>query len=198
MKRRSVAFVSTVTLLTVTAFALGQSSGKSAPPSEEEMMKRLMAAATPGPAHKKLAALAGKWKVTDNAPASKEAASLGVSESKWVMGGRFLMQQFRGEMMGQKMEGLGYTGYDNLKKKYVMCWMDSFGTSIVTATGDFDKAGKVLTMTGVTDDPMTGERDIKVKYVTTIVSGTKNIFAIYDHAGSKNESKMMGMTNTKM
>lgn len=198
MKPRSVVIVAAVALLTVTAFALGQSSGKQSPPSEEEMMKKLMAAATPGPAHKKLAALSGKWKVTDNAAASKTAPPLGVMETKWVLGGRFLMQQFKGEMMGQKMEGVGFTGYDNMKKKYVMCWMDSFGTSISTATGDFDKAGKVLTMTGVTDDPMTGERDLKVKYVTTIASGSKNAFAVYAHAGSKNEAKMMDMTSTKM
>jgi hypothetical protein len=37
--------------------------------------------------------------------------------------------------MGMPFEGLGYTGYDNVRRKYVGTWMDSFGTGLMNSIG---------------------------------------------------------------
>jgi hypothetical protein len=41
-----------------------------------------------------------------------------------VLGGRFVEQRYAGNFMGQPFSGLGYTGYDNYRKKYIGSWMD--------------------------------------------------------------------------
>jgi hypothetical protein len=54
----------------------------------QEMQKRMEAACTPGPAHKAL---------------------------DWVLNGRFLEEEFHGEMMGKAFTGRSLMGYDNIK-----------------------------------------------------------------------------------
>lgn len=64
---------------------------------------------------------------------------------KMILGGRFLQQEVNGEMMGMPMNGIGITGYDNLKKKYVGFWIDNMGTGMYTMEGEMDKEGKACT-----------------------------------------------------
>ncbi len=71
-------------------------------------------------------------------------------------------------------------GYDNFKKKYVMSWIDDTGTAVYTAEGTADKSGKVITHTGLMDDPATGERKRNVKYVTRIIDKGTQVFEMYD------------------
>ena len=43
-----------------------------------------------------------------------------------LLGGRFLQQEFSGEMMGSLYHGIGFTGHDNHTQKYVSTWMETF------------------------------------------------------------------------
>jgi hypothetical protein len=151
--------------------ALADDTKKAAdkPPMDEkaamEMMTKL---ATPGAGHKKLDAFVGSWTAKSTMwmdPSKPPATSEGTSELKWVLGGRFLEQRFEGKFMDAPFSGLGYTGYDNYKKTYVSTWMDTLGTLTLYMTGNFDKAGKVLTSTGKMADPTTGKT---VTYTTKI------------------------------
>src|ERR1035438_2526899 len=110
-------------------------------PNQEEMTKAWMAAATPGEAHKKLEPMVGSFTVVTKMwmdPAKPPEESTGTSESKWVLGGRFVEQRVEGTAMGQPFSGIGYTGYDNYKKKYVGSWTDTMGTMIMISTGTAD------------------------------------------------------------
>ena len=49
---------------------------------------------------------------------------------KMLLDGRFLQQEFTGEMMGQPFSGVGINAYDNLRKRYVTTWIDTMGTGI--------------------------------------------------------------------
>ena len=60
-----------------------------------------------------------------------------------ALGGRFLEERVQSSFMGQPFSGIGYTGYDNVKKKYVSTWMDNMGTMIMVMEGTPDPAGKV-------------------------------------------------------
>jgi len=152
-------------------------------PDMEEMMKKMEAAASPGPAHKALDALAGNWEITSKwymAPDAPPMESKGSCKSSWILGGRFLQDDFTGEFMGKPMKGLGLTGYDNVKKKYVGLWIDDMGTAMFTNEGTADAAGKVFTFHGKMDDPMTGEKDKAMKMIVRIVSPTKHTFEMHD------------------
>jgi hypothetical protein len=59
--------------------------------------------------------------------------------------------------MGQPFHGIGFTGYDNLKKKYVMSWMDNAATGIMYSEGTYDPATKTFTYVGECPDVMNGK-----------------------------------------
>jgi Protein of unknown function (DUF1579) len=139
----------------------GADDKKPAAPSAEEkaMMEAWVKYATPGDAHKKMAALEGSWtaKVSQwMAPGAPAAESTATAEFKMILGGRYLSQSFSGTMMGQPFHGFGISGFDNAKKVTQTVWMDTFGTGMLQMTGSWDAAG-ALTETGSMDDFMTGK-----------------------------------------
>jgi len=140
-------------------------------PDPEAMTKAWQAFASPNANHEKLAKMAGNWTTKTTfwaAPGAPPQESEGTAELQMILGGRYLEQRHHGSLMGQPFEGLGYTGYDNLKRKYVTTWMDNFGTSILVMTGSLDASGKVLRSQGTMDEIMTGKPQ-KLKDAVTLV-----------------------------
>ncbi|MBM2846270.1 MAG: uncharacterized protein HW407_1582 [Bacteroidetes bacterium] len=200
MHRRNLLFVVSVIVALVTVFASAQEKKKAGEPSEEEMMKKWKEAATPGEAHKKLDDMVGSWESESQmwmAPGQPPTVSKGTSEMKWILGGRFLQQEMTGEMMGMPMNGIGLTGYDNFKKKYIGFWIDNTSTSMYTMEGALAKDGKSITFYGRTDDPVTGEKDKKVKYVTRFIDKDKHAFEIHDLSLKAPNTKVVEVTYTR-
>lgn len=170
-------------------------------PSQEEMMKRWQEAMTPGDAHKKLEAFVGVWsaevKMWMNGPNGEPTISKGTSENKLVLGGRYAQQDFTGEMMGQPFIGVGYTGYDNFRKKYTGFWIDNMSSAMSTQDGKLDKDGKTFTMWGKMDEPMTGEKGKRVKYVTRVIDNDKHVFEVYDVTAYGDKKPTMRITYTR-
>ncbi len=169
--------------------------------SPDDMMKKWMEASTPGAAHKRLDDLVGTW-TTDSrmwmqGPGSEPTTTKGTAEYKWAIGGRFLQEDFKGEMMGMPFTGLGYTGYDNFNKKYVGFWIDNTSTAMFTMEGTADPTGKIITMYGKMDDPTTGEHGKSVKYVFHIMGKDKHQFEVYDLSLAEPNTKVMEMTYTR-
>lgn len=168
----------------------------------EEMdpeMKAWMEAATPGPNHKLLEYSVGSWDalVRHWDEASGEAQeSTGTSTSKWVLGGRYVMTKYNGEFMGMPFEGVGYCGYDNIKKTFVSTWMDMMSTSIMIEEGTFDPASKTFTYTSEFLNPA-GEK-LKSKSTIQIVDKDKHIMTFH-HAmpGADEMKKVMEITYTR-
>lgn len=199
------AFILLVALAAVFAFndasAQAKKKSKTKMPSQEEMMKRWEESMTPGDAHKKLEQFVGTWnveaKVWMNGPKGEPSVSKGTAEYKLALGGRYLQQEFSGEMMGQQMNGVGYTGYDNFGKKYVSFWIDNMSTAMSTMEGTMDKEGKTLTLRGKMDEPSTGQKGKKVKYVTRVVDKDKHVFESYDVTSFGEKQPVMVITYTR-
>lgn len=107
-------------------------------PSEAEMMAQWQAAATPSLGHARLMSMVGTWRAKATftmAPGAPESVSAGTSVHRLVLGGRFLEQIYKGTSMGMPFEGIGFTGFDNVRQKYVGSWMDTFGTGMMTSSG---------------------------------------------------------------
>ncbi len=153
-------YVALFSLATAAALYAADAPKQSAPSAEEKaMMEAMMKAATPGEAHKKLDAVVGTWdsKVTMwMAPGAPPMVSPGTSTNQWVLGGRYLEQKVTGSFMGMPFNGLGYTGYDNVKKEYFGTWMDNMGTGVMLSTGAMDAANH-WTFKGSMPDPVTGK-----------------------------------------
>jgi hypothetical protein len=191
-------------MLALTAGASGQDMKKGegqSMPNMDEMMKKWKEVSTPGAAHKQLEAMAGTWKVETKSwmagPGSEPSVSSGTATMHMVLGGRFLQQDMTGSMMDMPFNGMGLTGYDNFKKKYVSFWIDNMSTSMATMEGEMDKDGKSCTYWGVMDEPMTGEKNKKVKYVLTMDSPDRNTFRIYDVDVYGEKDPVMEITYTR-
>ena len=150
-------------------------------PSQDEMMKAWMAVATPGEAHKKLEPMVGSFTVVTKMwmdPTKPPEESTGTTESKWVLGGRFVEEQVEGTAMGQPFHGMGLTGYDNYKKKYVGSWADSMGTMLMTSTGTADVSGKKFTFWSTMDDVVM-KKPTKVKGVLTVADDDHHTYEMW-------------------
>jgi len=153
---------------------------------------------TPGAPHKMLAGMAGGWNTTIKSwmePNKPPMESKGTCEQKMILGGRFLQQEFTGDMMGSTFTGIGVTGYDNHTKKYVSTWMDSMGTAILFFEGTASADGKTITQESHYDDPIKGP--MKWRSVTKIVNDNTHVFEMYGTAKKGKEEKMMEITYTR-
>lgn len=163
------------------------------------MMKKMAAAGQPGAGHKALEPLVGEWNAEVKSymsPTGEPMVTKGTSKAEWFMNGRFVREEFSGEMMGKPFRGVSVTGYDNLKGKYNTAWIDDMSTSIHTSLGTVSEDGKVITFEGRMDCPMTEEKDMPVRQVLRILSPDKHVFEMHDPRKGA-DSKTMEITYTR-
>jgi hypothetical protein len=153
-----------------------------AAPAMDAMMKQMMEASTPGAAHARLKAMEGSWTASTRMwmkPGDKADESLGRSNFVWVLDGRFLRQDFVGDWMGKKFEGMGFMGYDNVRKEYVNTWMDSMGTAMMYSTGQYDEATQTIKDEGTSSCPMTGEKNRWFRSEWKLPTGDTSTYIMY-------------------
>lgn len=90
--------------------------------------------------------------------------------------------------------GLGITGYDKVKKKYVGIWIDTMSTSMMHTEGEFNEAANTLTEIGETNSPM-GE--MRMKMVCKHENKDKFLFTMYRLMPDGSENKMMEIVYTR-
>jgi hypothetical protein len=148
----------------------------------------------PAPEHHKLAELVGVWDATIDymGQDGKPAQSKGTCIRKQPMGSFWLVDKFQAEMMGMQFSGLGTTGYDPAKKKYVGTWIDSLAPSIMVTEGGFDKTGKILTMSGMA--PGFDGKPVMNRTVTTIKDKNTHLFQMFAPGPDGKEMTMLTMT----
>ena len=113
-----------------------------------------------------------------------------------ILDGRFLQQDFKGEMMGTAFTGIGFTGYDNHTRRYVSTWLDSFGTAIYHFGGTASSDGSTIIQTCSYDDPVRGP--LTWRNVTRIVDDSTLEFRMYtiDSGGKEDEMGALVYTRT--
>ena len=165
---------------------------------EQAMMEVYQKLATPGEPHKLFASLAGSWTTTTKEwmePGKPPTESTGSADMKMLLDGRFLYQEYNSQMMGQPFSGIGIDGYDNLRKRYVTTWIDTWGTGIFQMEGTASADGKTITLKGQHDEPGGGKMTHRA--VWKIVDSNTQTFDMYGtHPGSK-EMKMLEITYTR-
>lgn len=164
----------------------------------QEMMEVYNRLATPGAPHKQLERMAGSWNTSFKVwmePDQPPSESKGTSECKMILGGRFLQQDFSGEMMGSPFYGMGVVGYDNHTQKYVSTWMDTMGTAIMYFEGTASADWNSIIQTASYDDPVQGP--MKFRSVTTIIDDNTHTMEMYSTTQGNQEIKMMEGTYTR-
>lgn len=189
-------------MIAIPARVVSQDKKKAAEP-KEEMMSAWMKAAEPGEHHEHLKPLVGRWnlrvqwRMTPEAEWTEEKAT---SEFQWIMGGRFLMEKVKGTMEpgmeGTPFEGLGFLGYDNLRKKHTTMWIDNMTTATSISYGTCDSSRKVMTLVGDGIDHMT-RQPRKEKSILRIINNDKLVVEMYVPGPDGKEFKSMEITYTR-
>lgn len=164
----------------------------------QAMMELYQKMAVPGEPHKLFASLAGSWVTKTKEwmePNKPPVESTGTAEMKMLLDGRFLQQEFTGNMMGQPYTGLGISAYDNVRKHYVSIWMDTMSTGIFSMEGTASKDGKTITLKGRHAEPGGGQMTHRAVW-KIVDSNTQSFDMFGTHHGGK-EMKMMEITYTR-
>lgn len=162
------------------------------------MMELWKQAAMPGEPHKLFATLAGSWTTTTKEwiePGKPPMESTGTAESRMLMEGRFLHQEFHGEMMGQPFTGMSIDAYDNIRKKYITVWVDTRGTGVVIMEGTGSPDGKTITLRGSHPEP--GGGTMTHRAIWKIIDVNNQLVEMYRAQHGQKETKMMEITYTR-
>lgn len=197
--------VITVGLLTVALMAwcvmpaLAQ-EGDTMDPQMAEMMAKWETIKTPGPQHAMLAKMVGTWDAVAQFwmdPSQPPMESKGTAEFKMILGGRYLQQDLTAVWMGQTMHGIGVTAYDNFRQEFIDLWFDDMGTGIYISRGTANDKGDVLTFQGKMDDPMTGQKDVPTRSVSTMVDENTHKMEMFSTGPDGTEFKTMEVVYTR-
>ena len=184
---------------TATAPAQRQ-GGDSGPGADvESQIETLVRYAMPGKHHRLLNQMAGSWDTVTRYwpnPVTPPVQAEGTSQRKWILGGRFLLEELDGGDLALPFRGLGLYGYDRFERKYTSAWVDSMSTAIMTNRGTYDEANRVVNFVGRYGDPWTGVKK-KSRGVTRFVNDNKHVLDLYVQEADGRESKLLEIVYTR-
>jgi hypothetical protein len=175
-------------------------------PNEAEMMAKMMELSKLNDNHKLLGTLAGTWTDTVKMwmdPKGNPTESKGTAVRKAIMGGRYYVCDFTGQMQmpgadgkpkNMEFKGMSIEGYDNVKQKFVSTWCDIMGTGIVMSEGTYDAGSKTFTYTG-SFEAMPG-MTIKLRETLKIVDANHHTFEYFEDRG-QGEMKSVEINYTR-
>jgi hypothetical protein len=148
----------------------------------------------PGPEHEILKRDAGTWDVAleMQVPGGSPMPMFGV-ETSTLVAGRWLVTEFRGEMMGMTFEGRGIGGWDPEKKAYVGVWADSMSTSLSQSESTYDAATNTMKGWMEMPDPSGGKS--KARTEQTWPTADTRVVKVFGPDGAG--EPLMKMTYTK-
>jgi hypothetical protein len=118
-------------------------------------MSQTESAMFPAPEHARLEDNVGRWNVQSTyflGPDQPPMESTGHDTIERV-GPFWTLSHFRSELMGAPFVGRAAVGFDPVKKRWVSTWIDSMSPLLFVLEGEFDAAGRVLTMHCEVDAP---------------------------------------------
>ena len=170
-------------------------------PAMEAAMKALQEIGAPSENHQALQPFVGSWTYTAQwwmAPNGPPQTMTGTAVNTLIFGGRFLKEEIHGEAKDQPpFEGLGFTGYDNLRKEYQSVWLDNMATGMMVGSGPFDAQTKAVTQQGEFSCPLTRETHRKYRTAWTVVDADHNTYENYMQTPEGVEFKAMEIHYTR-
>lgn len=165
----------------------------------ESLVETWVRYAMPGEHHKLLERMAGDWKthieyrMTADSPVVE---SEGACRRKWILGKRFLLEEFDGGNLGLPFQGLAIYGYDEFEKKYTSVWVDTMNTAMTTSKGTCAPPCNLIRFVGTHGDPWTGKKRSS-RGVTHFIDETSHALELYERGVNGREFKMLEIIYTR-
>jgi len=178
---------------TVTNSLLARPQEKQPDAEQQKAMEAYMKMGAVNENHEFMKKYTGNWDAQVKgwmAPGQPPTVSRGAFQGEMLLGGRFLLMNFRGEMFGQPFAGLQIIGFDNMQKKYVTLWIDNSSTFFFLTTGT--RQDNVVSESGLWPDPLTGA-PAPVKAKTTWVNADEYVYEQFMVMPDGSEFKSMEM-----
>ncbi|MBA3846917.1 MAG: DUF1579 domain-containing protein [Planctomycetes bacterium] len=187
-------------LAIIAACAIAPLTLRAAEHDQAAMGKAMAQMSTVGPEHAALKQAVGEWDVDSSMfmdPAAPPMKSKGKATFTAILEGKWVKQEYQGEMMGKAFAGVGINGYDTVAKRYVGSWYDSFSTALSNLTGESKDGGKTITfLSHLEHCPMTGG-PLDQRMVLTHESADKMTFVAFHTPKGGAEMKSMELVYTR-
>jgi hypothetical protein len=145
--------------------------------------------------HEGFKKMVGQWDSSWEWTMPMPMKGTGTATTEVILGGRFVRQVYKSQMMGQPWEGVLLLGYDTIEKEFVSVWIDSMSPLMSISRGKQQEDGSVK-MFGVEPDPMTGQKK-KVAHVTRWINDNQYTVAFYVVGDDGKETRMGLVTYTR-
>jgi Protein of unknown function (DUF1579) len=158
------------------------------------MTKAWMDFATPGAEHAWMAKQSGTW-TCDSVkqwmdPAQPPTINKATEKISMGLNGLYQMTDFSTNMMGAPMQGHGILGFDKMKNKFVLSWIDNMGSGIVRMEGTYNEGKKMLSMAGKQSDPYT-KAETDMRQELTFIDDNSYTMSMYGAGHDGKEAKFM-------
>ena len=143
----------------------------------QELARRVLEAAQPGPEHERLASLAGEWNLRFSyytEPGGAPTVGTGTATNRMILGGRFLHSESVTQLGDRRSEGLMILGYDRRSNRYTALALDNWGTYYVEAEGPFDEGSRAIVMYGEETDPLTNRTE-RYTMITRVLNANEYV-----------------------
>jgi hypothetical protein len=118
-------------------------------------------------------------------------------ESNRMLGGKWLLSDFKGDLFGMKFEGHGQNGFDTKKGKYIGTWVDSMTKNMTMLEGSYDEKTKTLVLYADTENPE-DDKPMKMRLETQFKEdGSRVMRQYFQMEGQKDFVQMMEFKYTK-
>jgi hypothetical protein len=137
---------------------------------------------TPTKEHAFLEKFVGNWKGVSRwwiNPGAEPQTSVIQTHQAMTLDGKFLKQEFTGDLLGKPFHGIGFIGYDTVASEFTSVWMDSVSTMMTIGTGTYDPEAKTIVLNGETSCPLVkGKRHMRM--VLRLTDTNHHAFEIYE------------------
>ena len=205
----TVALVGVTSLLTQSVVSQEKPASAKAEPEKgtyaeagadtESLVETWVRHAMPTEHHKLLGKLVGEWKMAVKYRMNAESPvveSEGTCVRKWILGKRFVLEEFDGGNLGLPFQGLAIYGYDAFEGKYTSVWVDTTSTAMTTSFGTCRQDCKLIAFTGRHGDPWTGSMRSS-RGVTRLESDDRHVLELYEPDSSGKEFRVLEIVYTR-
>jgi hypothetical protein len=163
----------------------------------------------PGPSHRLLNMFVGSWNTrttmfggdveqqTGVTSPTSSSTHLGKAKISWILGNRFVKEEFEGEMSGISFQGIGMMGYDNGARRFTNLWIDSLSTAMVHAKGRYFAEENRFEFNGTVYDPLVS-KERNVRTTIEIISPKEYIVSTFEPNPKGTEMKTLEIRYEKV